>query len=581
MLTIGRALLTAVLACVISAPSVQAADVTVYECKKIVTMDPGFPEATHVAVRDGRVLSVGTFEDLAPWLRPGEYTTDKSFADKILLPGFVEAHGHPIVGGTALTRPLLTFLPALNPYGPAFPGVKTVEEALARLRTYVAEVKDNQTLIAWGYDLTAMKQHHLDKGILDKISDTQPILVWEASEHFVYANTPALKKYRITKADLGTVGIMAGPDGEPNGQFLGTSAAERIMREPINESMQPDMVRHSIQYLMDLSRRNGITTTSELAMGVIDLNAELTALNAYFNRKDCPVRLVVVTDGVSAEAQKGADAVNFIKSLEERSNDKLMFKGVKFFADDAFLSLGMDIENPGYTDGHKGIFITPPEKMAPDWLPWWKAGMHIHVHTNGNGGNEATVNALDWLMNTAPRFNHRFTFEHFGISTPEQVRRIRALGGVISINPYYLYARSELTAPYIGSERAYTAARLHTIVDNGVVVSLHSDTPVAPPQPLEEVWIAVNRFGLSGKVRGPAERVSVQQALKMVTIDAAYTLGVEEKVGSISPGKFADFVVLTDDPLAVPPEKIRDIKIWGTVSGGKVLPAAEIGHSFL
>lgn len=153
---------------------------------------------------------------------------------------------------------------------------------------------------------------------------------------------------------------------------------------------------------------------------------------------------------------------------------------------------------------------------------------------------------------------------------------MKALGGLASMNPYYLYARSELQAPLVGAERSYTAARFKTLVDAGVPVSMHSDTPVGAPRPLEWVWIAVNRFGQSGKVRGPAERVTPQQAFRMVTIDAAYTLGVEDKLGSIEPGKFADFTVLESDPFSVPVEKIRDVQVWGTVLGGKLLPASAI-----
>jgi hypothetical protein len=155
-------------------------------------------------------------------------------------------------------------------------------------------------------------------------------------------------------------------------------------------------------------------------------------------------------------------------------------------------------------------------------------------------------------------------------------RRLARLGGVASVNPYYLYARSELNAPYVGSERAFTAARLRTLVDAGVPTSLHTDTPVAPPIPLEAVWIAVNRLGLSGRPRGPEERITVDQALRMVTIDAAFTLGVEDRIGSIAPGKFADFAVLEQDPYAVPKERIRNVKVWGTVVGGKIFPASEI-----
>jgi hypothetical protein len=106
----------------VSAAAQDKGAITVFVAKKIVTMDPGWPADTAVAVRDGRVLSVGTLDDLKPWLDKSPYTIDQTFADKILLPGFVEAHGHPIIGGTALTRPLLTYLPEPSPYGPGFPG---------------------------------------------------------------------------------------------------------------------------------------------------------------------------------------------------------------------------------------------------------------------------------------------------------------------------------------------------------------------------------------------------------------------------------------------------------------------------
>lgn len=179
-------------------------------------------------------------------------------------------------------------------------------------------------------------------------------------------------------------------------------------------------------------------------------------------------------------------------------------------------------------------------------------------------------------MRLKPRVDHRFTLQHYGMSTADMARDLARLGGVVSVNPYYVYYRSEFNAPHVGADRAYTAARLKSLVDAGVPTALHADTPVAPPRPLEGVWIAVNRFGLSGRVRGPAERVSVHQALRMVTIDAAFSLGVEDKVGSIAAGKYADFAVLEQDPYVVPREKIRDIKVWGTVVGGRVFAASSI-----
>jgi predicted amidohydrolase YtcJ len=551
--------------------------VTVFLAKEIVTMDAGWPTATAVAVQDGRILSVGSLEDLKPWLERLPHTLDRTFADKILFPGFIEPHGHPVLGGTSLSLPLLSYLPMPGPYGPPFPGVKTQAEAAARLREYVAQAKSaDETVLVWGYDVVAMGGEHLDKGDLDKISTTQPLMVLDASEHFVYANNAALAKYGVTREHTKTNGVMAGSDGEPNGQFLGITAAQPIMAAALAERLTPEVAMKNVRYLMDFSRKNGVTTTSELSYGVVDLALEEIVFDRYFNDPGSPMRCVAVADVATMIAKKGDQAMPFVRSLAARTSDKLMFNGAKFYADDSFLSLGMVMENPGYTDGREGIYIMQPDKMVEAWRPWWEAGFHLHVHSNGNGSNQATIDALDGLMRLAPRADHRFTLQHFGMSTPEMARRLARLGGLASVNAYYVYYRSEFNAPWVGSERAYTAARLGTLVEAGVPTAMHTDTPVAPPIPLESVWIAVNRFGLSGTVRGPDERVTVEQALRMVTIDAAFTLGVEDKVGSIAPGKFADFAVLEQDPRAVPLEKIRDIQVWGTVVGGQVFPASAI-----
>lgn len=173
--------------------------VTVFTARKIVTMDPGWPEATAVAVKDGKILSVGTLEQLKPWLEKYPHKIDSQFESRVIYPGFVEAHSHPVIGATALTRPLLSYFPVPNPYGPAFPGVKTRQAALAKLAEYVAASKDpNADVLTFGFDVVPMGGY-LDKTELDRISAEKPIFVWDASEHFVFANSAAMKKQGLTK----------------------------------------------------------------------------------------------------------------------------------------------------------------------------------------------------------------------------------------------------------------------------------------------------------------------------------------------------------------------------------------------
>jgi len=147
-------------------------------------------------------------------------------------------------------------------------------------------------------------------------------------------------------------------------------------------------------------------------------------------------------------------------------------------------------------------------------------------------------------------------------------RRLRNLGASVAVNSYYVYHRGDLNVPNMGKDRAHAAARLRTIVDSGLPLALHTDTPVAPPRPLEELWIATNRLSDSGEVMCPSECVTAYQALKMKTVDAAYVHGLDGLLGSIEAGKLADFTVLSANPLTLPSTELRKIQVWGTVVGG-------------
>jgi predicted amidohydrolase YtcJ len=232
----------------------------------------------------------------------------------------------------------------------------------------------------------------------------------------------------------------------------------------------------------------------------------------------------------------------------------------------------MRVGAPGYINGHEGIWLTEPGQLYERMLPWWRAGFHIHVHSNGEESQDVVLDTLARLMEAKPRFDHRFTFEHYGLSRPAQARRLSALGAAASVNPSYVNRRAELSESGLGIDRAHLSARLKTLVRAGVPTALHTDTPVAPALPPTSVWTAVNRFGQSGKVMGPEERVTIEEALRMITVDAAFVLGIDQVAGSIEPGKFADFTILERSPYEVAPQEIKDIRIWGTVLGGWVFP---------
>lgn len=254
-------------------------NVTVFVAKKIVTMDPSIPMATAVAVSDGRILSVGSLEDMKPWTDKYPTQINKQFADKVMYPGFIEAHGHPLLAGIVYSHPVITPSPLARPWGPAFPGVTNLQAAIDQLKKYSAEIKDpNQTLLSWGYDETAMGKVP-DRQLLDQASTTPPILVWDNSGHSMYVNSAAIKAYGLTpEKTKGIKGVGLDKDGQLNGQFLEIAALTYMLGVAGKDIFKPDEVPMAYQYINDLMQQGGITTSGDMAFGSINIEAETKAI---------------------------------------------------------------------------------------------------------------------------------------------------------------------------------------------------------------------------------------------------------------------------------------------------------------
>jgi len=556
----------------------KVSNITVFVAKKIVTMDPAIPNATAVAVADGRILSVGSLEDLKPWTDKYPTQINRQFANKVMYPGFVEPHAHPLLAGIVFNKPLLTPSPMPNPWGPSFEGVSNLQAALKQLKKYSDNIKDpNQTLLAWGYDVVAMGKQP-DRQLLDQVSTTRPIIVWDISGHDMYVNSAMIKHYDITPEkvkNIPTIGV--DKDGNLNGQFLEIAALQYVLGIAGKDILKPNEIPNDFMYINDLMQQAGITTSGDLAFGTLNIDEETKLAKAFTQSPNTALRIVPVVYGEPFIQKYGDKAITEAINLKRFDNDRLIFQGVKFYSDGGYLPETMRMEHPSYTDGSLG---SSNYKSAADFAsamrPWWDAGFHIHIHSNGDIGNQNSINALQLMLDAKPRFDHRYTINHFGIPSLAMVKKIKALGAVVSANMSYISERAKLEYPALGVDRASYATRLGTLVRNGIPTSIHSDAPVSAPAPLKEVWTAVTRKDVysDGKVWAPAEAVTPMEAMKMITVDAAYTLGVEDKVGTIEAGKFADFTVLDSDPLSIPAIKIKDVAVYATVLGGKVIPVS-------
>jgi predicted amidohydrolase YtcJ len=252
----------------------------------------------------------------------------------------------------------------------------------------------------------------------------------------------------------------------------------------------------------------------------------------------------------------------------------MMPGAIKLFADGAIYSLAMRVREP-YLGGGKGEWIMEPEVFARAFKIYWEAGYQIHVHVNGDAGLDTVLDNVETNMRRHPRYDHRTVAIHLAVSQKDQVERMKRLGVIVSANPYYVRALADAySKDGLGPERADNMVRLGDIERAGVSYSLHSDMPMAPGQPLFLMHCAVNRTTVSGRVAAPDQRASRLGALKGVTLSAAHSLRLENDMGSIVPGKLANFSILEDNPLTVDAAKIKDIPVWGTVFEGKVLPVA-------
>jgi hypothetical protein len=239
---------------------------------------------------------------------------------------------------------------------------------------------------------------------------------------------------------------------------------------------------------------------------------------------------------------------------------------IKILFDGAFFALNMRMNAPGYLDGHIGKWLTEPEHGREMAIRFWAAGFHLHLHVNGDEGLDVV---LDILAQLPVRPGQTITLEHLGYSTEAQNRRIAKMGLMVSAQPNYIRVLGDAyEREGLGPDRAAHMNRLGSLERKGVPLGLHSDFNMAPVDPLYLAWISANRVTIGENVKAPNERLSLDKALRAVTIEAAQVIGMDTMVGSIAVGKKADFSVLDRDPYVVGAAGLRDLKVRGVIFEG-------------
>ncbi len=539
---------------------------TLYPARSIITMNPSVPRADAVLVRDGRIVEVGRQDQMQPWLDYDDHTVDDRFVDKIICPGFIDPHLHPSMAAVLLPMEFITAMRWKLPWGTVEP-VTTTAGFDARMAALHAEKPASEPLFIWGYH--QLWHGAMERARINAVSADRPMVVWHRSFHELYMNDAALEMTGIRAAD-----IKPGSQIDyPAGHFFENGLGFAIGR--LNPwILASEKYAAGLERLKQVVHYGGHTTIGDLATGLFDFESEAGALADHLEGDDVPFRTRLVAHGMrlAAGGRSLEEGVAFADALPERNSHRLRFgRHIKLFSDGAFFSQLAQVQAPGYIDGHHGEWLMPPEMLEAYVRAYWHAGYQIHVHVTGDLGCELALDCLEKVQSEKPRFNHGFTLEHFGFSTPEQVRRIKALGAQVSANVYYLHELSDMYANQgIGYERASQMSRLKACFDAGINTTLHSDFTMAPAEPLNSAWVAVNRINHAGDVMGEHERLTTEQALQAITINAAHTLGMADITGSIRAGKYADFSILEEDPLTCSPTELRDIPIHATMFEGRV-----------
>ena len=561
----------------------------ILRARKFVTMEPGFPSVEAVAVRGERIVAVGSLESVRRSVGD-DYVVDDTHRDHIILPGLIDQHLHPLLGASTLATEVIAtedwFLPDRT-----FRAASSPEEYIERLRAAEKALDDpDEWLLSWGYH--ELWHGHLDRDLLDQVSASRPIGIWQRSCHEWYMNSAAIARVGLTEADLAGRGMASAQANLGEGHFWEAGFFNLVMPKVAPLLLSRERLTRGLHQLVAYLHQHGVTAFNE--PGIIWEIEPWDLYEEILGADDVPFLSTFMVDG-RTQAAKGISPVDAIADAERQvalapdGKVSMLHRQVKLFADGAIISQLMQMRDP-YLDRegrpdpeHQGEWLMEPDALRSYYDAYWDAGWQIHTHVNGDLGLDVVLDCIEAGMIRSPRADHRCVIVHFANSTEEQVDRIARLGAIVSANPYYPCGFADkFSEQGLGPERADVMVRAKSVLDRHISLSFHSDLPMAPSEPLRLAGFAVDRLTQSGRVASPDQRISVDAALRAVTIEAARSWRRENDLGSIAPGKLATFTVLDSDPMDHDTIPLDEITVLGSIFEGRWFPSpATAAHASL
>ncbi|MFN8060418.1 MAG: amidohydrolase [Vicinamibacterales bacterium] len=533
---------------------------SIYVNGTIITMDAQSRTVDAVAVAGGRITAVGTQADVRKLAQATTRVID--LQGRTMLPGFIDAHSHFPGSGMAA-------LYTVNLSSPPLGAIGSVSDIVAALRSRAAQTPKGQWIRGGGYDQTLLKEgRHPTRQELDQATKDHPILITHASGHLSVANSAAFELAGITKDTPQPQGGVIQKDPK-TGELTGLleevgGLVGRLIPEPTSAEIQK-----AIDWSVEDYASNGVTTVTIAGGGISPALREASAAGRL------PMRIVSMIPGMDRPGGRAAATV----APAARVGDDMLSTGltVKLMDDGSIQGFTGYLAKPYHTPyNNDATYRGYPHESRDEFVArvkkYHRAGYQIATHANGDAAIDDVLFAYREALRERPVSDHRFRIEHAQMTREDQLDTMKELGVSPSFFVSHTYYWGDQHRDiFQGPERGAHISPLASAVRRGIRFSIHLDTPVTPMRPLQAVWSAVNRLTRTNVVLGPDQRISPLQALRAVTIDAAWQAHAEELKGSIEVGKVADFVVLGENPLTVAPTRLKDLPVVETIVGGKTI----------
>ena len=529
------------------------AQVQVVTAKRVHTSDPAQPVAEAMAWdAQGRILAVGGAKELLARY-PDAVRIDA--AGKTVIPGLIDAHGHVMGLGYALMRADLV-------------DAQDKAEVIARLRAFEKQLPPNAWLLGGGWDQNDWPGKTFPTAAdLDAAFPDRPVWLERVDGHAGWANSAALRAVAAKaprpldgdwQPDGGRIERV---DGKPSGVFV--DAAMALVNAVVPA---PDAAyrRQALEKATQAAVRNGLTGVHDMGVS----REDLALMKQFADEGRLPLRIDAYADG-----DGGALADLCAQGPYRHIGGRLQMTGVKLYADGALGSRGAALLEDYRDDpGNRGLLVTEPAALEAAMRKARDCKVQVATHAIGDRGNRLVLDAYQRVLGDEAKTDHRWRIEHAQVVAPEEFSRFAALGVIASMQPTHATSDMPWAQDRLGPVRITGAYAWQRLQASGVKLALGSDFPVESVDPRRSLHAAVTRQdGKDHPADGwmPDQRLSAAEALRGFTADAAWAAHDEAEVGRLAPGLHADFVILDEDPLAIPGDQLDELHVRSTWVDGK------------